>query len=414
MPLVGSPGLPPWKWLAGVLLLFGWLGTTHRPLRAWLRRHRETLFEQAFAGRSPVIERLKYYDFSYGPDIAGVAETVRAGKPVRLWISGVGGSGKSALAYRMVKVTMAGNRSAPLPVLVDEDWAGTLIDHVGQQLTLGNRRPTAKMIEVLGAKGSLCLLIDQLSERGVADAVTQLTDTIGKGVFRSVLVTSRQPRPGGMVWQTFQSVIARPLTESDVADYVATYAPESQREQVCQRITSLVAGRREISPLFLRFAIEQAVGDELTSTNTLDLVFQYVEALRSGRVDLSADDMLRAASIAATEAVRASLAPREFEQDYLRGVLVQEADRAGFMNASNTAAVEPAWVIELLVLCGLLNRNKINRRLQFAYDPVAEHLAAWRTAQQVAAGAVAPLQARILQSPDTALARAMSEIQLAA
>lgn len=124
--------------------------------------------------------------------------------------------------------------------------------------------------------------------------------------------------------------------------------------------------------------------------------------------------MLRAASIAATEAVRASLAPREFEQDYLRGVLVQEADRAGFMNASNTAAVEPASVIELLVLCGLLNRNKINRRLQFAYDPVAEHLAAWRTAQQVAAGAVAPLQARILQSPDTALARAMSEIQLAA
>jgi hypothetical protein len=414
MPLVGSPGIPPWKWLAGVLLLFGWLGSTHRPLKAWLRSHREVLFKQTFAGRSPVTEREKYCDLSYGPDITRVTETVRAGKFLRLWISGVGGSGKSALAYRMVRAAMAEKGSAILPVLVDEDWTGTLTDHIGRQLILGNRRPTAKMIEVLGARGSLCLLIDQLSERGLPDAVTQLTDVIATGVFASVLVTSRQPRPDGVVWQRFESVAVHPLSENDVEAYVATYAPEALRAEICQRIRPLVAGRSEISPLFLRFAIEQAMAGELTSTNTLDLVFQYVEALRSNRVDLSADDLLRAASIAATEAVRESLTPREFEQAYLRGVLVQEADRAKFMNTTNTAPVEPAKVIELLVLCGLLHRNQINRRLQFAYDPVAEHLAAWRTAQQAAMGAVAPLQTRILQSPDTALARAMSEIQIAA
>jgi hypothetical protein len=173
MPAVGSPGLPPWKWLASVLLLFGYLGTTHRPLKAWLCRHRQMLFEQAFAGRMPVAEREKYCDLSYGPDIARVTETVRAGKPVHLWISGVGGSGKSALAYRMIRGATAGKRLAPLPILVDEDWGGTLMDHVGRQLTLGNRRPTAKMVEVLGAKGSLFLLIDQLSERGLSDAIAQ-------------------------------------------------------------------------------------------------------------------------------------------------------------------------------------------------------------------------------------------------
>ena len=253
----------------------------------------------------------------------------------------------------------------------------------------------------------------RLSERGMEDATTQLADVVGKGAFRSVIVTSRQLHPAGAVWQGLQTIVARPLTDDDVDPYVATYAPEAERTQVRQRITPLVAGRRDISPLFLRFAIEQAMSGEVTSTNTLDLVFQYVEALRSGRVDLSADDMLRAAAIAATEAVRESLAPREFEQAYLRGVLVQEADRLAFMNASSTAPVEPARVIELLIQCGLVNRNKINRRLQFAYDPVAEHLAAWRTAQQTAAGAVAPLQARILQSPDTGIARAMAEIETA-
>ncbi len=411
MPATGSPGLPPWKWLAGALLLFGYLGTTRRPLKAWLRRHRKMLLEQAFTGRAPVTEREKFCNLSYGPEIARIADAVDAGKGVRVWISGVGGSGKSAVAYHMARVAMVGKRSAPLPVLVDEDWTGALVDHVGRQLTLGGRRPTAKMVEVLGARGSLCLLVDQLSERGMADAAEQLVDVIGKGAFRSVIVTSRQACPAGAVWQGFQTVVARPLTEDDVDPYVATYAPEAERAQVRERITPLVAGRRDISPLFLRFAIAQAVNGEVTSTNTLDLVFQYVEALRSGRVDLSADDMMRAAAIDATEAERESLAPRELEQAYLRGVLVQEADRLAFMNASSMAPVEPARVIELLIQCGLMNRNKINRRLQFAYDPVAEHLAAWRTAQQAAAGAVAPLQARILQSPNTGIARAMAEIE---
>ena len=44
-------------------------------------------------------------------------------------------------------------------------------------------------------------------------------------------------------------------------------------------------------------------------------------------------------------------------------------------NARNTGSVNPAAIIEMLVDCALLNRNVTNRRLQFAYDPVAEHLA---------------------------------------
>jgi hypothetical protein len=39
-----------------------------------------------------------------------------------------------------------------------------------------------------------------------------------------------------------------------------------------------------VSPL----AIEQALTGDVASTNTLDLVLQYVEALRAGRIDLSA------------------------------------------------------------------------------------------------------------------------------
>jgi hypothetical protein len=163
----------------------------------------------------------------------------------------------------------------------------------------------------------------------------------------------------------------------------------------------------------VRFAIEQAMTGQVTSTSTLDLVLRYVEALRAGKLDLNTDDMLRAASIAATEAVRESLTPREIEQEFLRGVLVKEADLMSFMNSRNNAAVDPAAIIEMLVDCGLLNRNVTNRRLQFAYDPVAEHLAARLIAQRESGTdvGVPHLKDRILSEPASAIARMMAEIE---
>jgi hypothetical protein len=208
--------------------------------------------------------------------------------------------------------------------------------------------------------------------------------------------------------EQIKTVNARPLTRDQVPDYIATYAPEDRRSWVSQQIAPLITDKGPVSPLFLRFAIEQALLGEVTSTTTLDLVLQYVEALRAGRLDLNADDMLKAASITATEAVREGLVPREIEHAYLRGVLVKKADGLAFMNAKNDNPVDPAAVIEMLVVCGLLNRNRI-RRLQFAYDPVAERLTAWRVAQGAAEG-VAALKDRILSAPDSAIARAMAEI----
>jgi hypothetical protein len=161
----------------------------------------------------------------------------------------------------------------------------------------------------------------------------------------------------------------------------------------------------------MRFAIEQALAGQATSTGTLDLVLKYVEALRVGRLDLNADDMLRAASMAATEAVRENLVPREVEQAYLRGVLVKAADAIAFMNERRNAAIDPAAIIEMLVDCGLLNRNITNRRLRFAYDPVAELLAARVAACAQDDAGAASLRNRILSTGGTVLARAMAEVE---
>jgi hypothetical protein len=242
------------------------------------------------------------------------------------------------------------------------------------------------------------------------DAIDRVADAISSGPFKSLVVTSRQPAPAGKIWQSFRSITALPLTGAQLPDYVAAYAPPDRRPQVFERINPLIRNKRSLSPLFLRFAIEQALKGPVTSTNTLDLVMQYVEALRARKLDLSADDMLRAASIVAREAVRESLVPREIEQGFLRGVLIKEADAIPFMNAKNDKPVVPAAIIEMLVECGLLNRNRTNRRLQFAYDPVAEQLAAHAVAQRSKDPSIARLKKRILSEPDSAIAHAMSEI----
>jgi hypothetical protein len=413
MPRMGSAEIPTWKWLAGVLTLFGYLGTTHRPLKAWLRKNYHPLYDQNFAGRTPVVEREKFCALSFEAEIDRFARDLRAKSGGRIWINGVGGSGKSSLSFRMVRSASKRNTSSLLPILVDEDWDGPLVDHVAGLLVLDGRAPTRKMIEVLGSGGDLCPIIDSLSERGMSGAVDGIADAVGSGAFKSIIVTSRQPAPQGKIWQHFRPISALPLTATQVPDYVSAYAPQDRRAHVLARIQPLIAGKSAINPLFLRFAIEQALAGAITSTSTLDLVLQYVEALRASKLDISADDMLRAASIAAKEAVREKLVPREIEQSYLRGVLAKEADAMPFMNARNDKSVDPAAIIEMLVESGLLNRNRTNRRLQFAYDPVAEQLAAHAVVRGMKDASLARLKKRILSDPSSPIARALGEIEIA-
>jgi hypothetical protein len=375
MPAVGSPKPPTWKWLAGVLTLFNYLGTRRRPLEKWLRRHRAKLYAANFEDREPVKERGRYCNLGHEEDIAAFLRDLTAKGRALRWIDGTGGSGKSALAFRMAQEATANRTSAPLPILIDEDWEGSLTEYVALLLQVGDRAPTPAMVETLGAAGRLCLLIDSLSERSMADAMQRVEDPIGRAVFPAVIVTSRQERPAGKTWEGFGAITARPLTMDQIDAYVGTYAPEERRVEVRQRIDRLLGRGQPLSPLFVRFAIEQALKAPLTATSARDLVLRYVEELREGKLDLGGDDMMRAAEIAAREAIRHGTTPREIESLYLRGVLVKEADELPFMNDAGDHQVDPAALIDMLVQCGLLNRNPINRRLQFGYDPVAEHLA---------------------------------------
>ena len=218
------------------------------------------------------------------------------------WIDGVGGSGKSAVAFQLARTELVGRRGRPLPVLVDADWDGSLCAEVARQLRPpdADRGPTTEMARTLGAMGLVCPFVDSLSERGVEDAVESVTGAVRSGDFRHLIVTSRTAPPSGAVWDASRRITPAPIGKEDVPLFIETYAPE-QKALVGERIAPLVDKEPLPSPLFLRFAIEQAATSPLESTDKVDLVLDYVEALREERVDLSRLDMTRAASIAAVE-----------------------------------------------------------------------------------------------------------------
>jgi hypothetical protein len=412
MPAVGRPELPTWKWLAGIITLYGFLGQTRRALGAWLKRHEKEIHAKHFGGHPLVEQRARYCDLGHEADITAFIEAVSTNRSALRWIAGVGGTGKSALAFEMARRSRERAGKRLVPILVNEDWSGSLSSYIASLLRVRERSrersPTPAMVETLGSAGRLLVIVDSLSERGSEDAEAGVAEAARRGAFSKMIITSREPLPEGGSWRDFETIQVKPLTGERLPDYVRTYAPGSDVETVLARLEPLLPP----SPLFARFAIEQAVTHDAPAGSPLHLAMRYVEALRAAKLDLSRDDMLRASGIAAFESVREALAPREIDPQYLRGVFAREADGSPFMNADEDKAVEqPEALVGMLETCGLVVRTATNRQLQFAYDPVAELLAAWRMVQHALEPGIQEMISRVRATKGSGLAIALANAE---
>ena len=411
LPKTGGDSTPPVKYVLDTVTLFRWVSQTGRPRRAWLKRHRTLLEEACFLERRPVEQRERFAELSLADGVTPPPK----GQRLIAWLHGAGGSGKSAFAFAFVRKNLIAGRSKSIPVLVDENWDGSLAEHIAKLMHLDDwrgRGPTTDMIQHLGRMGLICPIVDSLSERTRKGAVEDVEGALARGEFRHLIVTSRSSPPSAQVWEKAIVIETKPLKPEDVPNFVEKYVDDpAERSIVQERISPLVDRPPLPSPLFLRFAIEQATADDIGSLARIDLVFRYVEAARANRVDVGAEDFRRAAGVSAIEAIRSDeLRPRELEFEYLRGVLIREADSSRFLNETRDAAVDPARLIDDLVSCGILNRNAANRRLQFAFDPVAEYLAAWRLTTGPENAAVMEL---VRANENSELAAAVRELEAA-
>jgi|GEM_PF-829246 len=413
LPTVGAPEPPPWKWLIGMLAWYGWLGRTRRPVESWLDHYRPELERTCFIERDPVETRDRY-----GQPLDALMAPAWFDKESNclLWIVGPGGGGKSALAFHLAREAFVGRSRRPMPILVDEDWNGALSEHIARLLRPpgSDREPTPRMVERLGSLGRLCPIVDSLSERTASDAVSRVGQAIAAHHFRYAIVTSREKPLTGQIWEAVHVVEARPIRPQDVPAFVASYVDDaSGRETLTARMKYLYAdasGTGSPSALFLRFALEQMMEGQEAPSRRIELVLRYLEVARRG-VGIAAEDFQRAACFSAIEALRNErLAPAELAHERLVGALNAAADIAPFRDETRVGVVTPPKTIEFLESCGILQRNRLNHRLQFTYDPVAEYLTAWKI-EQSPEGYASDVMRRVDARPNSGLARALREVR---
>ena len=423
-------GRPSLRYIRDILVPFEWLGQTRRPLRKWLEENREVLKEECFDGRDSVKQRTQYLPLREEPAIVefaarvggiaarvgGIARGNREDGPRGLvWICGVGGSGKSALGMYLLRRLMVerGNLGdggdVPMPVLVGEDWDGSLASHVARQLRHPEwtEGPSEAMAKVLGACGLLCPLVDSLSERSMEGALRLVGDAIGNGDFRHVIVTSREKRPEGMPWEAMIEITPGVLKRKHVGALWKMYAPGAHGPEVERHLEGVLGRDQMPSPLFLRFAIEQTAVGSAHGTDHMSLVLEYVETLRRGRIDIDRTGMLRAACTAAIEVIERNLRAQEISAEQLEWAVRKESNVEGFYTERERRELTPAELVGMLVESGLVARGR--KTLQFTYDLVAEYLAAWRVRDDPR-GTLAGLRERMESTGENAVAAAYRDI----
>ena len=389
---------------------FIWLGGKRRPLRQWVRRHRSVLEDTCFCGRSSVGRHERYCSVGHERAMEKFTESIRNKGRGRLWVTGVGGSGKTALAIHLLRDTMVGDADAPLPIFVGEDWGDSLAAQVARQMRHPRLQkvPTVAMVKVLGRSGALCPLVDSLSERRSGNPVKDVKDAIEEEHFRHVVVTSKRSYPGDQALRGVATIKTRPLQEGDVGTFVDEYADERERPRVRAAIERLCRGSNIPSPLFLCIAIRQAGVGGLESIDPGPLVVRYVDDLRKGAtIGLDRGTMLRVAAVAAIVAIQSTLSAQSFLRHVLEAALAAESNRAPFCNVSGEP-LRPTALVGMLVDAGLVEEGPI--ALQFSYDPVAEYLAAlWVGADN--ANRLARLQKRVVEDGESGVGRAYAEMK---
>jgi len=375
MPSLTDPDPPGWTLVLQWASLVHWMGRTQRPLDAWLRRHGEALVANAFADKDPVRYRRLYVDLDNESGLTAWRASADAGRPASCWITGPGGCGKSTLTFHLARrLRDAAVRRPLLPVLVDKDWHGPLLDEIGRQLEVGSRRADAWTVRKLVHTGRLAVIVDGLSERraeGGEASVLELRDGASP---RYLFVTSRSPDAPG---EGFHKIELGPLADERLPAFVGAYVTGDEAGELVAALRRFTRGE-PIRPLFARLAVEQLrEGRGLPSSYAL-LVDGYVRGLRpQGAGALSEDDFLEAARAAAEACVETDLAPRAVDVAYLRARLRRDREKLPFCDDAG-AELAPEAVLAQLLGCGLLEKvgSLGENRVQFADDPIAEYLMA--------------------------------------
>jgi WD40 repeat protein len=401
-----DPEPPPLPEAVKWLMLIKWFGHMPRAVDAWMARSRNELLSRCFTSLDNVKKRVQYVDLGNALELEAWRAAVTKQEETGLWISGPGGCGKSTLAFVLARRAIADIERPPLPVVIDTDWSGELLNFVRQRLSLGEHWVTAKMLDGLARRGRIAIVVDGLSERRVPDAKGQVIRAWASGVLRYLIVASRDGAPQEA---HMREVRVGPLTEERLPDFAREYIAEEKVDSAVGQLKELANGQ-PIRPLFARLALERIAEGKALPTNYPKLVHEYVVALQPRDPhSLAPEDFLLAARICAFSVVDEHLAPTQVSPDYIRARLNEASLVSGEEKPTEITGAE---CINQLVTCGLLDRVETEGAilLRFAFDLIAEYLAAMEMVHRPDLERNTKLREKIMAAPECALREALDRV----
>ena len=317
-------------------------------------------------------------------------------KLFRLLIVGEGGVGKTSLACQIAKWAMSDDYQhwlcahPMIPVLIEEELDGTLLDAVSLQvrnLRNDERAVPGELLTQLLEKQRILVIVDHLSEMS-EETRKAVKHKDPNSPINALIVTSR-----------IETILGREITQTKIKpqrvsgkqlsifmdEYLKAKGKRDLFEEdedyfdALRRLSQLITENKTITVLLARLYAdqmiyvtqEQALSD--LPTTIPDLVLSYINELNRN-VDSKIEDSVvqENAKIAAWECVKTTLKPETADRkQFIRQLLaVQEDDD-----------IDPNYAIQILSylensLFLIRTVSPARKRFRFVLDPLAEYLAA--------------------------------------
>ncbi|HEX7154169.1 MAG TPA: hypothetical protein VF618_21960 [Thermoanaerobaculia bacterium] len=360
--------------LLGALALLAFFIAQPIVLDRWVRKHLSVARER-FAAKETVKVRSAYVpmplelnDRRIEADDVDDAMRALFRRRCVLLISGEGGSGKTSIAVKLANDALAAKKPM-LPVLIEHDFDGTLLDEVREQLhDLLGINVAPQLARKLLRQGRVLLIIDHYSE--LQETSRRKIDTKQA---RAVIITSRNDEqflgrtvinPTRIRWSDLTSFMEHYLRLRDKLELFS----DREFHEACRNFAEMTHGRDStilLARLFADLMISAKEKKmEILPRSVPELMVRYVRFMNVSRQpgDPNNDEIQRAARLVAWECVKQELAPARARLDDIRRAVGDDADELLEYLERDLALIE---------IC-----EPARAEVRFTLDPLAEYLAA--------------------------------------
>ena len=284
-----------------------------------------------------------------------------------IWISGIGGIGKTTLAFYILEKKCK-NTSKILPLIIDYDWDTSIESYIQSYFNYNGYKLPARLIQTLIQNGNIALLIDGFSERSTDLDFNQLFCSN----YQTLIITTRNKLPHEFKNHVFEIQIKN-HSKKQFDSLIKYYSLKNKipSQDILQTLNQIF-NSDILKPFYIGIvsdALSKCKSEISNIENILEVITQ--DASEKSNVDLSV--LLRILKFLGYYSIKDKNTPKHMSYLSVIGILSREMEERSFIdNDHNELSV--IQVISRIISSSIISRkiSLYNDVLYFTEDGVAE------------------------------------------